>query len=151
MMAQRSFFRWILLILRANNFMETVVPGALQRLRAADIVRMAGLTAASQGQEYCRSGVIHSTQRQGSSLSGVVQTPHSGVSEVESGISGQTRHYRVEVILQSASSWTRHCTCDAPPSLLCAHGAALLYQWLAHPEAFVLSSSQLPQAVPAHP
>src|SRR5579859_1886052 len=132
--------------------METVVPGALQRLRAADIVRMAGLTAASQGKEYCRSGVIHSTQRQGVSLSGVVQVPHSGVSDVESVTSAQARHYAVEVIVQSASSWARNCTCNAPPALLCAHAAALLYQWLARPESFVLSYSapQPPQTVPAH-
>ena len=56
--------------------MEQVVPSVLQRLRAADIIRMAGLTVASLGQEYCRTGMVHNTQRQGTCLSGTVNVPH---------------------------------------------------------------------------
>ena len=52
--------------------MENVAPNNLQRLRAADIIRMAGLTAASVGQEYYRSGAVHSLSRQGALLLGVV-------------------------------------------------------------------------------
>ena len=55
--------------------MENVVPGHLQRLRAADIIRMAGLAAASVGQEYYRSGAVHSTSRRGALLLGVVELP----------------------------------------------------------------------------
>ena len=56
--------------------MENIVPGALQRLRAADIIRMAGLASASLGQEYCRTGSIHGTQRQGARISGIVTVLH---------------------------------------------------------------------------
>ena len=55
--------------------MEDVVPGALQRLREADIISMAGLTGASLGQEYCRIGAVHSTKRQGPRLTGIVDVP----------------------------------------------------------------------------
>ncbi|HLZ56155.1 MAG TPA: hypothetical protein VKR06_04340, partial [Ktedonosporobacter sp.] len=129
--------------------METVVPGALQRLRAADIVRMAGLTVASQGQEYCRSGVVHNTQRQGACLSGIVEFPHlSSVVPDTENVTTHMRRFPVEVTLQSSTSWVRSCSCDSPASLLCVHAAAILYQWLAHPEVFMLSHTPplLPQA-----
>src|SRR5712691_11889575 len=54
------------------NFMDDVVPSALQRLRAADIIRVAGLAIASLGQEYCRIGAVHTTMRRGSQLLGIV-------------------------------------------------------------------------------
>ncbi|HEV2655694.1 MAG TPA: hypothetical protein VGT82_12085, partial [Ktedonobacteraceae bacterium] len=77
--------------------MENVVPGTLQRLRAADIIRMAGLAAASVGQEYCRTGVVHSMQRQGARLSGVVEVLHTAVPAEETG----RRRYPVEVEIRS--------------------------------------------------
>ena len=52
--------------------MNEVVPGILQRLRAADIIRMAGLQVASLGQEYARKGAVHTTKRQGARLTGIV-------------------------------------------------------------------------------
>lgn len=52
--------------------MYDVAPGVLQRLREADIISRAGLAIASQGQDYCRSGAVHSTKRQGARLSGMV-------------------------------------------------------------------------------
>src|SRR5579872_5025235 len=55
--------------------MEDVVPGVLQRLREADIIGLAGLAGASLGQEYCRSGHVSTTRRQGARLSGIVTIP----------------------------------------------------------------------------
>src|SRR6266568_1079664 len=55
--------------------MNDIVPGALQRLREADIVGLAGLASASLGQEYCRRGYMSATKRQGVRLSGVVEIP----------------------------------------------------------------------------
>ena len=52
--------------------MDDVVPSALQRLRAADIIRMAGLSIASLGQEYCRIGAVQATMRRGAQLRGIV-------------------------------------------------------------------------------
>ncbi len=123
--------------------MENVVPGTLQRLRAADIIRMAGLAVASLGQEYCRTGAVHSTQRQGTRLSGVVEVlrPASvvgGVADVPAAETNQ-RHYPVEVEIQSASAWVSTCPCGQNTPALCAHAAALLYQWLARPASFLSS------------
>jgi hypothetical protein len=132
--------------------MENVVPGALRRLRAADIIRMAGLTAASLGQEYCRTGAVHSTQRQDVRLIGIVDISHTtngfSASSLDSGddlntvpqIETNRRHYSVEVEIQNSVSWMSTCSCSvntATPSLLCAHAAALLYQWLARPASFI--------------
>ena len=120
--------------------MENVVPGTLQRLRAADIIRMAGLAAASVGQEYCRTGVVHSMQRQGARLSGVVEVLHPAVPAEETG----RRRYPVEVEIRSTSAWDSACPCGQNVPALCAHGAALLYQWLARPTSFLVASSPGP-------
>ena len=140
--------------------MENVVPGALQRLRAADIIRMAGLTAASLGQEYCRIGAVRNTQRQGTRLSGTVDVLHSSNTTTPDEEPVE-RHYPVEVEIQSSTSWTSSCPCNtnitntthtarpvnsASLSILCPHAAALLYQWLAHPTSFAIASSS---ALPA--
>ena len=126
--------------------MEQVVPSVLQRLRAVDILRMAGLTAASLGQEYCRTGMVHSTRRQGARLFGNVDVHHTSpnraaltADEAES-----LKHieigqglYTVEIELLSPSSWKSICSCSPDTSVLCPHAAAVLYQWLARPTAFV--------------
>ncbi|QBD81363.1 hypothetical protein EPA93_37475 [Ktedonosporobacter rubrisoli] len=124
--------------------MENVVPGTLQRLRAADIIRMAGLTAASLGQEYCRLGAVHDTQRQGGRISGIVDVAHTISTQVthladdpEPGEEGGLRRYPVEVEIQSATTWQCSCPCSSTTSIPCAHAAALLYQWLARPATFV--------------
>ncbi len=121
--------------------MQNIVPGALQRLRAADIIRMAGLGAAAAGQEYYRSGAVHNTQRQGARLAGVVEVPHSNTSAAE--VPTVEKHsYSVEVEIQSVSSWVGSCQCGQSTELvLCVHAAALLYQWLARPVVFVASST----------
>ena len=138
--------------------MEDVVPGALQRLREADIISMAGLTGASLGQEYCRIGAVHSTKRQGARLTGIVDVPSMAdkaaaspsirAYEAEQATS-EAGHYLVEVEARERGSWTATCTCVRYPGLLplCPHAAALLYQWLAHPMDFLtLSPSSFPSS-----
>jgi hypothetical protein len=126
--------------------MYDVVPGALLRLREADIVSLAGLTIASVGQEYCRTGAVHSTRRQGARLSGIVDVPDIPSKETalhtngatkakEAGSQGAVGRYNVEVEVRDGSSWVATCTCDQHTSI-CTHAAALLYQWVSHPTTF---------------
>ncbi|GCE27088.1 hypothetical protein KDA_25720 [Dictyobacter alpinus] len=126
--------------------MENIVPGVLQRLRPADIIRMAGLAAASLGQEYNRTSTIRGTQRQGALLRGVVELPQGADTLVlafdEDEASTQEpaatslRSYEIEVELTNSTSWRSSCSCGGQGALLCAHGAALLYRWLAQPQVF---------------
>ena len=71
--------------------MYEVLPGALQRLREADIVSMAGLTVASLGQEYSRAGAVYATKRQEGRLSGIVEVfniPLNQAASTTNGIKG---------------------------------------------------------------
>ncbi len=138
--------------------MENVVPVTLQRLRAADIIRMAGLAAAAVGQEYYRSGAVHSMSRRGMLLVGIVELAplHAQANDDTFPKMGSQR-FSVEVEFVgavgaglapalSAPSWLSKCSCSSDAQgkgrqalaspLLCAHGAALLYQWLAQPSLF---------------
>src|SRR5947209_7928142 len=139
--------------------MYDVVPGALQHMREAEIISRAGLTAASQGQEYCRIGAVHSTNRQGARLSGVVDLSNmsyeEGVTATNPAIAIEStslasHRFHVMVEIRDPHTWSIHCTCRVaadPTTSLCEHGAALLYQWLAHPFTFVspdVTSSILP-------
>jgi hypothetical protein len=133
--------------------MDNAVPAVLQRLRAADIVRMVGLKVASLGQEYYRLGAVQQTQRQGHRLSGVVNVPRVPVvlddreakttNAVDDLTALEVKEHSciVEIVLESSTSWKNFCTCDVSPSTLCAHAAALLYQWLFRPFSFTTSSS----------
>ncbi len=142
--------------------MENVVPGTLQRLRATDIIHMAELAAASLGQEYYRIGAVHSTQRQGGRIAGVVNVPDVAnkaasttntvtvKSQTEETLGSRTRvrksSYPVDVEIQSVTQWTSECPCGLnPPNVptLCPHAAALLYQWLARPMTFVTDTPPL--------
>ncbi|HEX4203396.1 MAG TPA: hypothetical protein VHZ51_04205 [Ktedonobacteraceae bacterium] len=120
--------------------MKDIVPGTLQRLRAADVIRMAGLNAASLGQEYARAGAIHEPQRQDAQLSGIVEIPRVSTNllpaQDEEPDRTELRRFAVEVEVQSANTWTSHCSCNADSMLLCAHAAALMYRWLSHPTEF---------------
>jgi hypothetical protein len=129
--------------------MDDVVPSALQRLRAADIIRMAGLAVASMGQEYCRIGAVRATMRRGAKLLGIVDTSHLGDVSLP-GARGtavadqgpvEQRRCSVEVEIHSSSTWHASCTCSPNTVAMCRHAAALLYQWLAHPNTFVAPSS----------
>jgi Helicase conserved C-terminal domain len=133
--------------------MENVVPSALQRLRAADIFRMAGLAAASLGQEYSRSGLVHSTRRQGARITGIVDVSglntHSLTPSSKDGDSvfpSSPTQFPVEVELLSSSSWNYACACGSQSITFCPHASALLYQWLAQPTSFLGSPSSLPPA-----
>jgi Helicase conserved C-terminal domain len=129
--------------------MYDVVPGTLQRLREADIVGMAGLTLASLGLEYCRIGAVHATKRQGARLSGIVEVSNSHFNQGASTTNGAKETgqapltplelYSVEVEMRDHISCNVNCTCSqsaAQSPVVCAHAAALLYAWLAHPLTF---------------
>ena len=137
--------------------MEDVVPSALQRLRAADIIRMAGLSIASLGQEYCRVGAVQATMRRGAQLLGIVDisnlangstaSPANTVETTEH-ISPEQHRYVVDVEVQSSSFWLAHCSCNPVSRSICQHVAALLYQWLAHPMTFVTPPTSTTPATP---
>lgn len=141
--------------------MYDVAPGVLQRLREADIISRAGLAVASQGQDYCRAGAVHSTKRRGALLSGIVDLSNlafqRGVTATNTAKALENYsldHCRVSVEIRDAQTWHVHCTCPTmsdTPTTICAHAAALLYQWLAHPFTFAapvdaISSPSLPES-----
>ncbi len=137
--------------------MENVVPSVLQRLRATDIIHMAGLAAASVGQEYYRIGAVKSTQRQGMRIAGVVDVPHVSYKAVQAinaassessqnSVTPNSRAYPVDLEIQSVTQWENRCPCGQhPPTVatICPHAAALLYQWLARPMVFVTDAPPL--------
>ena len=143
--------------------MENVVPSVLQRLRATDIIHMAGLAAASLGQEYYRIGAVHTTQRQGLRIAGVVDVPHTfrktalptNAVTIESHTnvapSAQNTSYPVDLEIHSVTQWENRCPCGQHPPIvptICPHAAALLYQWLARPMVFVTDAP--PLEIPLH-
>jgi hypothetical protein len=135
--------------------MYDIVPGALQHLREADILSKAGLTVAAQGQEYCRTGAVHSTYRQGARLSGTVEAGSTSLKEDAAGVdaagaresvSTVLQRYLVTVEIHDDNAWHFTCTCTPtsmihPAMRLCVHAAALLYCWLTRPVAFALPSA----------
>ena len=141
--------------------MYDVVPGALQRLREADIVSMAGLMVASLGQEYYRRGAVHGTRRQGALLSGLVELSHTILNqdasttrdalETQQAGNSSPGSYVTEVELRDRISCNVTCSCkqpDAQYGIMCSHAAALLYYWLAHPLNFQVAPPPLASAVP---
>ncbi len=146
--------------------MENVVPAVLQRLRAADIIRMAGLSVAALGQEYERLGAVQQAQRQGNHLSSVVNVPHIADFSLEiaatttntvdghSFSKSEDHDHTTEVILESPTVWKSACTCSVGSSALCSHACALLYHWISHPFSFSVPaesdvSSTTPSSLPA--
>src|SRR6266480_5725581 len=141
--------------------MYDVVPGALQRLRKADIVSMAGLMVASLGQEYYRKGAIHTTKRQGALLSGIVELTNTTLNqtasttnstlETQQAINSVPGSYFTEVELRDRISCNVTCSCmqpDVQSGVVCSHAAALLYYWLAHPLDFQVAPHTLASPVP---
>src|SRR5579875_1933957 len=136
--------------------MENVVPVVLQRLRAADIIRMAGLSVAALGQEYERLGGVRQAQRQDTYLTGVVMVPRlpdvtlevaatasNPVDGYSSLLAEDHRYqYTPEIILDSLTDWRSTCTCNTSSSALCAHACALLYHWINHPYSFTGLTTQ---------
>jgi hypothetical protein len=129
--------------------MYDVVPGALQRLREADIISTAGLEVASLGQEYCRRGAVHSTNRQGARLSGIVDLS-SLPPLLDASHNGQQQdsgRYITVVEVRSSSDWAITCSCNKISSAAvssCSHAAALLYQWIAQPLSFLTTEAPVP-------
>jgi hypothetical protein len=131
--------------------MDDVVPSFLQHFRAGDILRVAGLAVASAGQEFCRAGAVQATMRQGSKLLGTVDTSllahrksstaHNRANNTDQPIPAQ-QCYEVSLEVESDSSWTSYCSCSPGSALPCAHAAALLYQWLAHPTTFFTTEQE---------
>ncbi len=141
--------------------MDEIVPGVLQRVRESDILSRAGVAVAAQGREYARTGTIHTPNRQGARLSGIVEvadTPAAtGVTDASDGASFEqappapfaSRRFPVTVEVRENARWSATCTCTPVASpensgRLCAHAAALLYYWLSHPIAFAASESPIP-------
>jgi hypothetical protein len=125
--------------------MDDVVPSFLQHLRAADILRVAGLPTASKGQEFCRVGAVQATMRRGSQLLGAVDTallaqrqsasPLYHASTTEQAFPDQPC-FEVSIEVARDATWTSYCSCSPGAAGPCAHAAAVLYQWLAHPTTF---------------
>ena len=141
--------------------MYDVVPGALQRLREADIVSMAGLMVASLGQEYYRRGAVHATKRQGAMLSGIVELSHTILNqdasttrtslETQQASISSPGSFVTEVELRDRISCNVSCSCKQPgvqSGVVCAHAAALLYAWLARPVNFQVSPPSQASEVP---
>jgi hypothetical protein len=128
--------------------MDDIVPGALQHLREADVIGLAGLAEAALGQEYCRSGYVATTKRRGMRLSGVVTLPGLASSaepdqqtgekqDLHKTLTAPARRFEVEVEVADRNSCEVICTCGKRAAFICAHAAALLYQWINQPYAFV--------------
>jgi hypothetical protein len=136
--------------------MYDVAPGVLQRLREADIISRAGLAIASQGQDYCRSGAVHSTKRQGARLSGIVDLSNlsfrEGVTATNAAKALENYsldRYTVSVEVYDPQTWDVQCTCPmmaGASASMCAHAAALLHQWLAHPFTFAPPVDAIPSS-----
>ncbi len=101
---------------------------ALLRLRAADVVRVCGLNAASVGLELAANHRIVAGQRDGGRLLATV-------------LDGSPRTVSVEAPDDAdAMRWACDCTHAGP--LACEHVAAILSAWIAHPSDFLVSGSE---------
>ena len=128
--------------------MQNAVPDILQRLRATDIIHIAGLTVASLGQEYSRIGSFRETRREGARISGILDIPPTASAlaawdknELSQKVQEKAERQllcSVDIEIKSASEWVCHCSCGSSPTTLCAHATALLYHWIARPAAFIL-------------
>ncbi len=134
--------------------MDQVMPGALRRLREADIIGMAGLKFAALGQEYYRTGAVHTTTRQGIQLTGIVEVSpmaHGKAASPTNPVGGaeqapaQSGRYPVIVEIQDRDTWRTTCSCNLSANAfsICPHAAALLYQWLAQPATFASPLSDI--------
>lgn len=103
---------------------------ALLRLRAADVVRLCGLNAAADGLELVANHSVIASRRAGSRLQATVNdvAPHE---------------VWVELADEAAAlQWA--CDCAQSSPLACAHVAAVLSAWIAHPSDFIASAEQTP-------
>ncbi len=139
--------------------MDDIVPVALQRLREADIIGLAGLASASLGQAYARRGHVSTTRRQGARISGVVTLPElsleAGVEQSEDAVRGADfvadQRFEVAVEVVRRDSCRAVCTCGNTAVLLCVHAAALLYHWVNHSYTFVALRARADEDTPSVP
>ncbi|HEU4783016.1 MAG TPA: hypothetical protein VFS83_06740, partial [Ktedonobacterales bacterium] len=101
---------------------------ALLRLRAADVVRVCGLSAAAVGLELAANHRVLAGQRDGSRLLATV-------------MDGSPRTVSVEAAEDTdAMLWACDCTHAGP--LACEHVAAILSAWVAHPSDFQVNGRE---------
>ena len=101
---------------------------ALLRLRPADVVRLCGLSAAAAGLDLAASHSVVSGQRVGDRLLATVNDAASAAAyTVWAEIGGDDAD-------ADAARW--QCDCGSAGPLACAHVAALLSAWIAHPGDF---------------
>lgn len=101
---------------------------ALLRLRAADVVRVCGLNAASVGLGLAANHRVVAGQRDGGRLLATV------IDESPCAVSVETSDDA------EAMRWACDCTHTGP--LACEHVAAILSAWIAHPSDFQVKGSE---------
>lgn len=101
---------------------QTPSPGLL-RLRPADVVRICGLNAAATGLDLVANHSVTAGRRDGSRLFATVnaESPYDVWVEVPTEV--------------DSTHWA--CTCAHSGPLACAHVAATLSAWIAHPGDFI--------------
>ncbi|HEX9067899.1 MAG TPA: hypothetical protein VF807_03960 [Ktedonobacterales bacterium] len=119
--------------------MDTPAHTTLLRLREADIVRLCGFRAASEGIALASGGAVRSGKRVGARLEATVTQQTPCLVTVELGAEAAPQ----------ATRWS--CTADAAPAPSgpgCAHVAAVLTVWVRAPEQF---PGDIPEARPSAP
>ncbi|HET9980133.1 MAG TPA: hypothetical protein VFQ32_06805 [Ktedonobacterales bacterium] len=117
---------------------------ALLRLRPADVVRLCGLTAAATGLDLAASHSVVGGQRVGDRLLATVNDA--------AGASAHAVWAEISDEGGDAARWA--CDCAHAGPLACAHVAALLSAWIAHPGDFLIPGAEpdegdpLPQPLP---
>ena len=106
---------------------------ALLRLRAADVVRLCGLNAAADGLELVANHSVIASRREGSRLQATVNDSASHEVWVE--------------LADEADTVRWACDCARATPLACAHVAAVLSAWIAHPADFIASADESPSAL----
>lgn len=123
--------------------MPDAPPAALLRARTADIIRLCGLNAAARGMELAAHAAVSGTRRAHARLSATVrdETAHAAWVEVTANIA------------PAATPWGCDCADEPHAPLACAHVAAVLAAWVAHPADFAVAPSRdtRPSVEPPHP
>ena len=104
---------------------------ALLRLRPADVVRLCGLSAAATGLDLAASHRVGGGQRMGDRLLATVSdepdgAPHAVWAEISDDV--------------DTARWD--CDCAHAGPLACAHVAAMLSAWIAHPGDFLVAGGE---------
>lgn len=123
--------------------MPDTPPAALLRARTADVIRLCGLNAAARGMELAAHAAVSGARREHARLSATVrdETAHAAWVEVTADIAPAT------------TPWGCDCADEPHGPLACAHVAAVLAAWIAHPAGFAVAPSRdtRPSVEPPHP